>query len=51
MDDAAYWRQQATKFRDRAETTKHPELHEELLELAAVCDEVATTIEDGATDG
>ena len=51
MDDAAYCRQQATKFRDRAETTKDPELYEELLELAAVCDEVATTIEDGATGG
>lgn len=51
MDDAAYWRQQAAKFRDRAQTTKDAEFCEELLELAAVCDEVAATIEDGATGG
>ena len=51
MDDAEYWRQEATKFRDRAEMIKDPQLYREFLELGAVCEEVAAEIEDRATSG
>jgi hypothetical protein len=51
MDDADYWRDQAAKFRERAKTAEDPALHEELLDLAAVCEEVADTIEARTPSG
>jgi hypothetical protein len=51
MIDADYWLEQAAKFRERAKTTKDPALHDELLDLAAVCEEVAETIESHSPSG
>jgi len=51
MDDVAFWREQAVKFRDRAETTGDRARSAEFLELAEICDEVACEIEDRATAG
>jgi len=52
MEDAAFWRDQGMKFRDRAETVADDgALMAELLELAAICEEVAEAIEDRATAG
>lgn len=51
MDDVAFWREQAAKFRDRAETTGDRARSVEFLELAEICDEVACEIEDRATAG
>jgi len=51
MEDVAYWQQRAQDFRARAETTSDPVLHEELLDLAAVCEEVAATMEERAPSG
>jgi hypothetical protein len=48
---AEFWRLVAIKFRDRSGTIKDPELYEELLELGAVCEEVAGELEDRATSG
>jgi hypothetical protein len=49
--EAAYWLEQAAKFRERAETTADQRLMEELLELAAICEEVADEIEHRAAAG
>jgi hypothetical protein len=49
--DADYWRDQGTKFRERAKTTKDDTLRAELLELAQVCDEVAEKIEAASPSG
>ncbi|MGO8917322.1 MAG: hypothetical protein ACLQJR_15550 [Stellaceae bacterium] len=51
MEDAAFWRDQGLKFRDRADTAADDALMAELLELAAICEEVAEAIEDRATAG
>jgi len=51
MDDAAFWREQAVKFRVRAEAAGDAELYAELEELAAICEQVAAEIEDRATAG
>ena len=51
MDDAAFWREQALKFRHRADTTTDAPLRLELVELAEICEEVAAEIEDRATAG
>jgi hypothetical protein len=51
MDDVAFWREQATKFRDRAESTRDRQHSAELRELAEICEEVACEIEDRATAG
>jgi hypothetical protein len=51
MEDVAYWQQRAVDFRERAQTTTDPALHEELLDLAAVCEEVAATMEERASSG
>jgi len=51
MYDAEYWRVEASKFRERAQQTTDPALREELLDLAAVCEEVAQTIESRAPGG
>ena len=51
MDDVAYWRVQAADYRERADATKDAALHEELLELACICEEVAATIEERTPSG
>jgi len=51
MYDAHYWRDEASKFRELAEQTRDPVLRQELLDLAAVCEEVAQTIEARALGG
>ena len=51
MEDAAFWREQGLKFRQRAEKQVDPNLVAELEELAEICDEVASTIEDRAPAG
>ncbi len=51
MEDAAFWRDQGVKFRERARTVSDDALAEELLELAAICEEVAESIEDRAPAG
>jgi hypothetical protein len=45
MDWADYLRDEAAKFRQLAETAEDPLTKQELLELAAVCEEVANNIE------
>ena len=49
IDD--YLRDQATKYRELAEQVQELLVRQELLELAAVCDEVADNIEDGQSGG
>lgn len=49
IDD--YLREQATKYRELAEQVQELLVRQELLELAAVCDEVADNIEDGQSGG
>jgi hypothetical protein len=51
MDDAAFWREQAIKFRDHAEAVADAALYAELLDLAEICEQVAAEIEDRATAG
>ena len=52
MEDATFWREQGARFRDRARTlVDDTEVKAELLELAAICEEVAEAIEDRATAG
>jgi hypothetical protein len=51
MEDAAYWRQQAVNFRERARRTADRALVDELSELAEVCEEVAATLEERAPSG
>ncbi len=51
MEDAAFWREQGAKFRRRAEHSSDPELKTELGELAEICEEVASEIEDRAPAG
>jgi hypothetical protein len=51
MEDAAFWRDQGVKFRERASAVSDEHLVEELLELAAICEEVAESIEDRAPAG
>jgi hypothetical protein len=46
-----YLRQQAATYRQLAETAEDPFIKQELLELAAVCEEVANNIEDRLTGG
>ena len=46
-----YLRDEARKYRRLAEHAKDPLIKQELLELAAVCDEVANNIEDRMTAG
>ena len=49
IDD--YLRDQAVKYRQLAETTEDPFIKQELIDLAAVCEEVANDIEDRMTAG
>jgi predicted kinase len=51
MEDAAFWREQGARFRDRARTVTDNTLTAELLELAAICEEVAESIEDRTPAG
>lgn len=51
MDWADYLREEAAKYRQLAETADDPVLKEELLELAATCEEVANNIEDRTPGG
>jgi len=51
MEDAAFWREQSARFRDRANTIDDDDVIAELLELAAICEEVAEAIEDRAPAG
>lgn len=49
IDD--YLREQATKYRELAEHADNRVVRDELLDLAAVCDEVANKFEDQLTAG
>jgi hypothetical protein len=51
MDWAVYLRDEAVKFRQLAETAEDPSIKQELLDLAAVCEEVANNIEDRMPGG
>jgi hypothetical protein len=51
MDWDAYFRQQAAMYRQLAEKTEDVFIEQELLDLAAVCEEVANNIEDRRTSG
>jgi hypothetical protein len=51
MDWDDYFRQQAAMYRQLAEKTEDAFIKQELLDLAAVCEEVANNIEDRQTSG
>ena len=51
MDWPDYLRDQAAKYRQLAEQTDDPVNKNELLELASVCEKVASNIEDNLTGG
>jgi hypothetical protein len=51
MDWDDYFRQQAIMYRQLAEKTEDTFVKQELLELAAVCEEVANNIDDRHTGG
>ena len=51
MDWDDYLRQQAAMYRQLAEKTDDALIKQELLELAAVCEEVANKIEDRLASG
>jgi hypothetical protein len=51
MDWDEYFRQQAAMYRKLAEKTEDAFIKQELLDLAAVCEEVANNIEDHQTSG
>jgi uncharacterized protein Yka (UPF0111/DUF47 family) len=51
MDWPDYLRDQAAMYRRLAEQTDDPVVKNEMLELAAVCDDVADSIEDHLTGG
>jgi hypothetical protein len=51
MDWPDYLRDEAAKYRQLAEQTDDPVVKNEMLELASVCDEVASNIEDHLTGG
>ena len=51
MDWDDYFRQQAAMYRQLAEKTEDVFIKQELLDLAAVCEEVANNIEDRRTSG
>ena len=51
MDWPDYLRDEAAKYRQLAEQTDDPVIKNELLELASVCEEVASNIEDHLTGG
>ena len=51
MEYAAYMREQAAKYRELAEQLDDPAVHDELLELAETCEQVACRVEDRAAAG
>jgi hypothetical protein len=51
MIDVEFWRDQAERFREAAERITEPALSDELLELAEVCERVASEIEDHVPAG
>ena len=51
MDWDEYFRQQATMYRQLAQKTEDALNKQELLDLAAVCEEVANNIEDRRPSG
>jgi hypothetical protein len=51
MDWDEYFRQQAAMYRTLAENTEDAFIKQELLDLAAVCEEVANDLEDRHTSG
>ena len=51
MDWDDYFRQQAAMYRQLAEKTDDVFIKQELLDLAAVCEEVANNIDDRRTSG
>jgi hypothetical protein len=51
MLDADFWLDQATLFRQQANTVRDPEEREELCALAQICDAVATKIEEHGSGG
>jgi hypothetical protein len=51
MDWGDYLRDEATKYRQLAETAKDPLAKQELLDLAAVCEEVVNNIDDRLPSG
>ena len=51
MDWADYLRDEAAKFRQLAETAEDLSIKQELLDLVAVCEEVANNIEDRMPGG
>jgi len=46
-----YLREQAVQYRQMADKAEDPMVQQELLDLAAVCEEVANKIEDRMTGG
>ena len=51
MEWANYLRDEAAKYRQLAETAEDPFIKRELLDLAAVCEEVANSMEDRLPGG
>jgi len=51
MDWADYLRDEAAKYRQLAEASEDLSIKQELLELAAVCEEAADNIEDRVPGG
>jgi hypothetical protein len=51
MDWDDYLREQAAMYRQLSEKTEDAFIKQELLELAAVCEEVANNIEDRLASG
>jgi hypothetical protein len=51
MDWDDYFRQQAVMYRQLAQKTEDTVIKQELLDLAAVCEEVANNIEDRRPSG
>jgi len=51
MDYDDYLRDQAANYRQLADAAQDPVVKAELLELAAICEEIANTIEDRMTAG
>ena len=51
MDYDDYLRDQAVMYRELAEGARESDIRIELLELAAICEEIANGIEDRMTAG
>jgi hypothetical protein len=51
MKYAEYLRDEADEYRRRAEKTKETAVKQELLDLAAVCEDVAARVEDELASG